>query len=277
MPTIPSPDRHRFLPALAAPDIAAIDPASAIVVLPIGAIEQHGPHLPIFTDCLTAEAVLSATLAELGDLHNVWALPLLPYAKSNEHIHFAGTITLSAETLARVLREIGASLARSGFRKLVLLNGHGGNVPTLEATARDIRVETGMLVFVTGTGLRAGIPPGALDPTEERWGLHAGVAETSAMMALAPAAVQVEKMAGDVPRFLADFSLVGPTRGTVTSAWLAEDLGANGVIGNPAGATAELGRLAVAGAIGFLTAVFAEVARFEYPASAPTGQDGRLR
>lgn len=275
--TFPTPLRRRFLPALAAPDFATIDPASAIVALPLGACEQHGPHLPIFTDCMTVENVLSLAVERAGDQYNVWTLPLLPFSKSNEHIHFTGTITLTAETLGRVLKEVAASLARAGFRKLLILNGHGGNVAVLEATARDMRVETGLMVFVSACGFRSGIPAGTMDPHEERWGLHAGEVETSVVMALAPEAVQVDKMAGDSPRFLDAFKLVGPTKGIVTSAWLSEDLAPNGVIGNPAHSSAETGRKAIEGAVAMLCAAFEEIARFEYPRTAPTGSDGRLQ
>lgn len=276
MTFLPGRDRKRFLPALSAPDIAAIDKSSAIVVLPLGAIEQHGPHLPVYVDCMTVEAVLEGAIDQVGERLNVWTLPVQAYAKSNEHIHFTGTITLSAETLSRLLRELGSSLARAGFRKLLIVNGHGGNVPTLEFTARDIRIETGLMVFITGTGLRAGLPAGSLEPSEERWGLHAGDLETSAVMAIAPHLVHVDRIAGSAPAFLDDFALVGPTKGTVTVAWLTEDLAANGVIGNPRTATAEKGRLAIAGGARQLAQALEEISRFAFPVSAPVEGDGRL-
>jgi creatinine amidohydrolase/Fe(II)-dependent formamide hydrolase-like protein len=269
MSDLPGPIRRRFLSALAAPDIPSIDPASALVVLPLGAVEQHGPHLPLFTDCLTVENVLARAVERAGERFNVWTLPLMPFSKSNEHIHFPGTITLSAETLARVLKETAASLARAGFRKLLILNGHGGNAAILEATARDIRVETGLMVFVSMCGFRSGIPAGHMDPHEEKWGLHAGEMETSVVLAVAPELVHTEKMAGDSPRFVDEFKLVGPTRGIVTVAWLSEDLAANGVIGNPAKSSAETGRMAIEGAVEMLCAAFEEIKRFEYPSATP--------
>ncbi|HEY8491867.1 MAG TPA: creatininase family protein [Dehalococcoidia bacterium] len=265
MAVLPSPPRHRFLPALTLVQLEQIDRRSAVLVLPVASVEQHGPHLPLYTDSLVVEAVLAEAVARAGERLNIWTLPLLAYGRSTEHGHFPGTLTLSAATLARVLLEIAGGLSRSGFRKLVLLNGHGGNVSTLDTVARDIRAETGMLVFVTGTGLSANLPEGTMDPLELQWGLHAGALETSAVLAVAPHAVDLERASGHRPRFVEQFDLVGPTKGMVRVAWLADDLAANGVIGDPTAASEELGRVALEGAVSFLCAALEEVAAFEFP------------
>ena len=108
----------RYLAHMTSPEIAALDKQNGVVVLPIGAIEQHGPHLPLITDALIATGGLDATLAQLPDEVCVWALPPQVYGKSNEHINYPGTITLSANTLIAVLHDIAASVARAGFRRL---------------------------------------------------------------------------------------------------------------------------------------------------------------
>ncbi len=129
----------RFLPYLTTDQVADLPKEQAVVVLPIASIEQHGPHLPIYTDSIIVQEVLGRTLALLPDDFSVWVLPLLSYGKSNEHAGFAGTVTLTSETLIRVLKEIGASIARSGFRRFAILNGHGGNTEIIDFVIRDIR------------------------------------------------------------------------------------------------------------------------------------------
>ncbi|MBV7329996.1 creatininase family protein [Chloroflexi bacterium TSY] len=116
-------------------EIEALDKQQGVVILPIGSVEQHGPHLPVLTDSLIATNLTEAMLARLHAEVQAWALPPLNYGKSNEHINFPGTVTLSASTLSVVLHDIGQSIHRADFRRLAFLNGHGGNVAVLEAAA----------------------------------------------------------------------------------------------------------------------------------------------
>ena len=139
-------DTH-FLPRLSKLEVAAIPKETALVVLPVGATEQHGPHLPVFTDTLIGEGFMTATFNHLPDDANIWLLPALPYGKSTEHMNHPGTITLSAQTLMAVLLDIAMSLKRSGFQKLAFYNTHGGNVDVLDMMGREIRVATGLAVF----------------------------------------------------------------------------------------------------------------------------------
>ena len=121
-------------------EFAALDAARTIAVLPVGAIEQHGPHLPVYVDACIAEGLIDRALELAPDDLPVTVLPVQPVGKSNEHIDYPGTLTLSAETLVRLWTEIGDSVARAGVRKLVILNTHGGQRQLIEVVARDLRV-----------------------------------------------------------------------------------------------------------------------------------------
>ena len=145
--------RGRYLPYLTTEEVAALPKDEAAVVVVVSAIEQHGPHMPVVTDLLLGERLLALALERVPGESALWVLPSLAYGKSNEHVSFAGTVTLSAATLAAVVHDIGASVARAGFRRLVLLNSHGGNRTVLEYLARDVREATGLMVFPVSTFL----------------------------------------------------------------------------------------------------------------------------
>src|SRR5215210_7594526 len=181
----------RFLPYLTSPDIAALPKQHAVVVLAVGSVEQHGPHLPCITDSLVGQTLLGQAVERLPDSAQVWVVPSLVYGKSNEHRAFAGTLTLSAGTLAAVIRDIAHSLAGAGFRRLVLLNSHGGNPPVLDAIARDVHEETGMMLFSIMIS-RMGIKEDVKDADEFAWGIHAGEGETSWVLAIAPELVHMD-------------------------------------------------------------------------------------
>lgn len=234
-----------FLPHLPAYRVeeAAADPG-AVVMLPVASIEQHGPHLPVYTDTIIGEALVRRLEEVSSDGPPLWTLPALPYGKSNEHVHFPGTVTLTAETLLRVLDEISASLCRSGFSRLALLNSHGGNISLLGVAARDIRVRHGLMVGVFNP--LAAVDARSLQPdlseTEARHGIHAGEVETSVMLALRPDLVDLGSADGESrpPQPFSDgsyLSLAGPNG----VAWLADDLADDGTLGDPSGASAEAG------------------------------------
>src|SRR2546423_13688161 len=161
-PPFPAPPS---LPYLTSPEIAALPKDRAAVVLSVASVEQHGPHLPCITDSLVGQTILGLALERLRPDVQVWVLPPLCYGKSNEHRPFAGTLTLSAQTLAAVVRDIALSVARAGFRRLVLLNSHGGNPPVLDYIARDLHEETHMQFFSIMIS-RMGIPEAPPDPQE---------------------------------------------------------------------------------------------------------------
>ena len=136
---------------------------AVIALLPVGAIEQHGPHLPVAVDACINQGIVARALELLPATLPVTVLPLMPVGKSDEHLAFPGTLTLSAETLARLWTEIGEAVARAGVRKLVLFNSHGGQPQVMEIVARDLRVRLGMLV-VAYSWYAGGLPP-ACSPT----------------------------------------------------------------------------------------------------------------
>ena len=175
----------RFWADYSSRDFAALDRQRLIAVLPIGAIEQHGPHLPMSVDSCTVTGVARRLAEALPETSPVLILPTQSVCKSDEHIDYPGTLTLSAETLIRVLTEIGASVARAGVRRFVLLNGHGGNIPVMDIVTRQLRVQHDMLAFsVNWFGF--GMPEGLYSEAERSHGIHAGDMETSVMLALDP-------------------------------------------------------------------------------------------
>ncbi len=161
-------------------------------MLPVGAVEQHGPHMPICTDHATIDGMVAATVPKLPDDLPVLFLPTLAYGKSNEHSLYPGTITLSAATLMQMWMEIGASVARAGVRKFMLFNAHGGQMNAMDIVIRDLREQHGLMA-VSAHWYTLGLPPGMFSDHELRHGIHAGDLETSVMLALKPRTVHMDK------------------------------------------------------------------------------------
>lgn len=227
-------------------DFAVLDAQRAVALLPVGATEQHGPHLPLSTDSVLGEGVALAA-GPLVAQADVYLLPTITYAKSDEHLSFPGTLTLSAETLLATLVDIGRSVARAGIRRLVLLNAHGGNVPVLQIAARRLRLEEDMLC-VTAGWMAMGFPADLVSEAERASGVHGGFVETSAMLHLAPTLVDME-MAQDFQPSSASVAAnnqVLRTMGPVGFGWVSEDLHPAGVAGNAAAASPEAGRALIA-------------------------------
>lgn len=256
---------ERFLPYLTTTDVAALPKQDALVVLPIASIEGHGPHLPLASDTILGGAIIGRALERLAQADHVWVLPQLAYGKSNEHRGFAGTVTLRAATLEAVVRDIARSVAAAGFRRLVLANSHGGNPAVLEHTARDVREETGLMVFPLFL-FRMNVDEGSWDPDEAHWGTHAGEWETSTLLAVAPELVHTERTADlggypAYPRPVRHLALRGP----ITYAWLSSDISVHGALGDPRKATLERGQAIVEGTVARLAEVLREMATFEMP------------
>jgi creatinine amidohydrolase len=231
--------------------------------LPVGAIEQHGPHLPVATDTLTGLELLGRALAALPESVQCWALPPLNYGKSNEHGDFAGTFTLSGTTLALLIAEVADSVARSGFRRLVLLNSHGGNPPVVDMVARDVHQSTGLMVFPLHLA-RLGASRGVVSEHESAHGMHAGDAETSTILALAPRLVRMDQRVGEVPVVPPGFALPTMPQGTLF-AWVTSDFSRSGVVGDPAEASPEKGQRIVDTAVQRLAEALEAICRFETP------------
>lgn len=262
----------RRLAELRASDLGDKLTPRSILVLPLGAVEQHGPHLPFSTDLEIATRCAEAVVAGAGDELDLWLLEPLAYTKSNEHAGTPGTVWLGPETLLRVLDDIGRSLAATPARKLALLNGHGGNSSLLNVACRELRLHHGLETFLLHPSLppdqggTSGLPDG--DPlagpvSELGMGIHAGRAETSLMLHLRPDLVRMELARRNVPEHL-DANRHVRFGGSVTFGWLAADFGDDGTIGDPTGADATTGAALFELSVEQLTEALTEVRDFRF-------------
>nr|WP_211178514.1 creatininase family protein [Brasilonema octagenarum] len=191
----------RFFPYLSWTDIQAMPNKEDVVIIqPVGSIEQHGLHLPLIVDAAIGMAVLGKALEKLDTSIPAYALPILYYGKSNEHWHFLGKMTLGAETLIATLMEVGKSVYRAGFRKLVLMNSHGGQPQVMEIVARDLHIKYDeFLVFPLFTWRVPHITSELVTLKEKQVGIHAGDAETSLMLAILPEQVKMDAAVAEYP------------------------------------------------------------------------------
>lgn len=225
-------------------DFAAIDRERAIAVLPVGATEQHGPHLPVSVDFDLAEAVALGSLPRVAADMTVIVLPVLAYGKSSEHGAVPGTVSLSAQTLIHVIMDIGRSLSMTGIRRLVLLNAHGGNAAVLEIVARDMKIECAMQV-ATCHWYAFNEANRLTGETEQAYGIHAGEVETSAMLALKPDLValdRAENFANAAEEWQRTYRYLGLAAGRGRPAWVIGDLNEKGACGNASAANVALGK-----------------------------------
>jgi creatinine amidohydrolase len=254
---------HRRWASLTWQDFAALDPASTVAVLPVAAIEQHGPHLPLDVDARIARAMLDAALERTAAGTTVLVLPEQPVGKSDEHLAFPGTLTLSTDTLARLWFELGESVHRAGVRKLVIVNAHGGQGHVARIVAQDLRVRLGMVAVVANT-YGFGEPDGLFPEEERRHGIHGGAHETSLMLHLAPDAVRRERIADFTPASRALEARARALRfhGNGALAWAAQDLHPEGACGDARLASAQAGAAIVAHVAPRLAVLLDEVAAY---------------
>jgi creatinine amidohydrolase len=262
--TLPKPLPHREWLAMATEDFATSDASGWIAVLPIAAVEQHGPHLPVGVDAVIMQGYLDRLLPRIPDELPVTFLPLQAIGKSNEHLAFKGTLSLSAETASRVLIEIGESVHRAGLRKLVILNSHGGNMAVMDIVARELRFRLGMLVAFTSWHL-FGYPAGLFGEDEMRLGIHAGDVETSLMLAFRPDLVSMDKADDFRPVTYAMEERLAKLRTGRPGGfgWMAQDLHPSGAAGNAAAATALKGEQSAEHGVEAFLALLRDVAQFE--------------
>jgi creatinine amidohydrolase len=244
-------------------DFAALDAERVVAILPVGAVEQHGPHLPVRVDAAINAGIIARAVELMPADYPALVLPMMPVGKSDEHLAFPGTLTLSHETLARVWYELGESVHRAGIRKILFLNSHGGQLQLLKVVVRDLRVKLGMLaVSAMWPGL---IDKNALyDAQENKHGIHGGQSETSVMLHLHPDLVDMDKAQNFVPltmRIEQESKLLS-LEGPISFGWAAQDLHPCGVCGDASRATAELGQLTVERTAAQLIVLIDEIIRY---------------
>jgi creatinine amidohydrolase len=229
----------RSVGELTFPDIPKRLNARSILCLPIGSIEQHGPHLPLNTDVVLAEEFTRRIIARWGETYDLWQLPTLAVSLAREHQWAPGTLSLSVETMKSLLCELAREITRSlQVRNLAIINGHGGNRGILEALAQDLRADFGLNVCV--------LHPAAWvesDPTATVPEIHAGKNETSMMLTIAPHLVRREHIAQLNTSSTGDAVRTTILDQAVTWPWTTRDqqIADMGVIGNPKAASAEFG------------------------------------
>jgi creatinine amidohydrolase len=249
---------------LRAPDVGARLSAGSVLVLPVGAVEQHGPHLPLATDLHIATDLAERVVAARGEELDLWLLPPLAYTKSNEHAWAPGTIWLSATTLLAVLDDLGQGLAALPTKRLAFLNGHGGNTQLLALANRELRVRHGLMTFLLHPAVPRDSGGTGGSDGELGMGIHAGHDETSIMLHLRPELVDMGAARRSVPGAMARRRHVR-FGGDVAFGWTSADLDPSGVIGDPTTATAEHGAGLVAGMVATLGESLAEIATFAFP------------
>ncbi len=239
-------------------------PADVVAILPVAAVEQHGPHLPVSVDATINAGVLARALALVPDDASVLALPMQWVGLSVEHVRFPGTLTLSAETLIAALTEIGRSVGRAGVRRLVSLNSHGGQPQVVDIVCRRLRADG--LFAVSCMASRLGLPPDiTLTQDEQRHGIHGGLVETSLMLHLRPDLVRMARAADFRSAWLAHeaaMSVLSP-EGRVGFGWETQDLHPAGALGEASAATAELGAAILEHQAARLATLLEEVRRFD--------------
>ena len=235
-----SKGRTRALGELTAQDIPKALAKSSVLCLPLGAVEQHGPHLPLNTDLIIADNIVRLMAERLGDEFDLWGLPAIPVGLSREHAWAPGTLSLNVQSFAALLRDLVSDLARSlPARNLVIVNGHGGNRGILDALIYEMQAEFGFNVCV--------IHPLVLSGMEEQCAfpdIHGGKIETSLMLVFAPDLVHRDKIASlttppnakQIEKSILDLGVSWP--------WSSGDrsLADQGVTGQAAAASAEFGK-----------------------------------
>ncbi len=255
--------RPQLLGELRGPQVAERLSDRSILLQPLGAIEQHGPHLPLNTDAVVAEAVGRAAASRaVAEGLDVWLLPTLSYTKSNEHAWAPGTIWLSAQTMLAVLGDIGRCVATTPAKRFVMLNGHGGNSALAQVANRELRLDHGLSTFLAHPFVPAD-QGGASPPSELGMGIHGGTEETAVMLHLRPDLVDMSVATRNVPERLAANRHVR-FGGRVAFGWLSDDFGPDGHIGDPTVATAELGAQLFEASVQATVEALHEIATFDF-------------
>jgi creatinine amidohydrolase len=246
------------------PDISAAEAARWIAVLPLAATEQHGPHLPVGTDIMIAQAYLARVRELLSDDLPATFLPLQPVGISTEHIDYPGTLTLPTEVALKTWMALGTSVARAGIKKIVMVTSHGGNSAAMTLVAQDLRASCGLLAVTTAWS-RFGAPEGLFPAEELRHGIHGGAVETSIMLARYERHVRADKIADFRPASVAmekDYRWLSAHR-PAPFAWQAQDLHSSGAAGDATLASAEKGEALLDHGARAFCELLADINRFD--------------
>lgn len=257
----------RFWADLSTRDFAALQhhgqADQVVAVLPVAAVEQHGPHLPLSVDAILLQGVIDAALPHLPAALPVLFLPPQNVGLSTEHQSFAGTLTLSPAMVIALWTELGACVAQAGIKKLLIFNSHGGNVAVMDIVARELRQRHGLLVY-SASWFSLPLPDevqGQFSVEEHRFGIHAGDIETSMMLHLAPGTVHMQH-AQDFRSSSQDraqrYAILGNGK-SAKMGWAMEDYHPSGAVGQADAATAQKGQAVVEAAGQALAALLAEV------------------
>jgi len=249
---------------LSAYDFRHLEMSGIVAVLPVGAVEQHGPHLPVRVDTAIVDGIMQHAVAQMPDDFPALVLPTMSIGKSNEHIAFPGTLTLSAETLGRLWYEVCESVHRAGVRKVVFVNSHGGQPQVMEIVCRELRVRLGMLA-VSSQWSRFTDMSDLFTAAERKHGIHAGEIETSAMLYLHPGLVDMtlaEDFRSLSQTLETECEILMPESNAVGFGWQMQDINPRGACGNAAVADGERGRTAIDRAARRLIQLISEVDKY---------------
>jgi creatinine amidohydrolase len=230
-------------------DFATLDPARTVAVLPLGATEQHGPHLPLSVDTVLVDGVVNAAVTHLAATDPVLVLPSQTLGLSTEHTAFAGTLHVSPQTLIQLWCDIGASVARAGVKKLLMFNAHGGNVGLMDVVARELRAQHGLIVY-SSSWYNLPIDAAVMSQfsaEEHRFGIHAGDIETSMMLALSPNRVnmaEAQNFASTSQDRAKHYAVLGNGK-SAKLGWHMQDYNPQGAAGNAGAASAAKGEALV--------------------------------
>ncbi len=255
----------RFWADLGTRDFMALDPGTTVAVLPVSATEQHGPHLPLSVDQTLVDGVVAAALPQLPGELPVLFLPTQQVGYSPEHSRFPGTLTLSSATLASIWIELGQCVARTGIKKLLLFNAHGGQVSVMDIVARELRTRCDLIVYsCSWWNLPLGdAVNGLFSDQEHRFGVHGGEIETSMMLALRPQSVAMDRarnFSSTSQQRAAQYPILG-NGSSAKLAWQMQDCNPAGAAGNAAAATAEKGEAVLLAAGRQLALMLVELSR----------------
>lgn len=255
--------KSRYWWDLSTRDFAALDMSKVVALQQVGAVEQHGPHLPVRVDAAINDGIVKHAVNLMPDDLPALILPPMPVGKSNEHLVFPGTLNFSYETLARMWTEVGESVHRAGCQRIVYYNSHGGQPQVMDIVTRELRVKLGMLA-VGCSWFRTVDSSDLFGAQERKHGIHAGQSETSIMLHLHPDLVDMTQAKDFVPlsaKLEKEGAMLTP-EGAVGFGWQMQDLNSAGAAGNAAAADAEKGRELVERAARALVRLLGEVAQF---------------